>query len=144
LVLANCRKRLVLQCVTERHGALQRVVVCCGVLRCVAVRYCVLQGRSGLQCVAVCGSVLRCIVLCCRVLQCITVFFCVLQCDVYHTPKTPTRHIRVAQPSVAPLLRSFEFRAAFSRRRGMYRHSQEEMHWLSLVRKGVWGLRRRG
>ena len=63
---------------------------------------------------------------------------------VYHTPKTPTTRIRVAQPSAAPLLRSFECRAAFSTRRGMYRHIQGDMHWLSLVWKGVWGLRRRG
>jgi len=63
---------------------------------------------------------------------------------VYHTPKTPTTRIRVAQPSAAPLLRSFECRAAFSTGRGMYRHIQGDMHWLSLVCKGVWGLRRRG
>ena len=63
---------------------------------------------------------------------------------VYHTPKTPTTRIRVAQPSAAPLLRSFECRAAFSRRRGMYRHSQEDMHWLSLVWKGVLGAEEAG
>ena len=63
-------------------------------------------------------------------------------------PKTPTILLRVAQQSAASLLRSFECRAAFSRRRGMYRHIQGDMNWLSLVCtctwKGVCGLRRRG
>jgi hypothetical protein len=58
---------------------------------------------------------------------------------VYQTPTTPTTRIRVAQPSAASLLRSFECRAAFSTRGGTYRHSQEDMHWLSLVWKGVLG-----
>jgi len=76
--------------------------------------------------------------------MCITHAYLHTYTYVYHTPKTPTTRIRVAQPSAAPLWRSLERRAAFSRRRGMYRHSQEDMHWLSLVWKGVWGLRWRG
>jgi len=76
-------------------------MVCCSVLLCVAVYYCVLQcvemRRSVLQRVAVCCnesdvtdvaspddilvcySVLQCVVVCCSVLQCVAVYCSVLQ-----------------------------------------------------------------
>ena len=53
------------------------VVVCCGVLQCVAVRC------SVLQCVAVCCSVLQCVTVCYSVLQCVAVCFSELQCVSY-------------------------------------------------------------
>jgi len=61
---------------------LQRVVVCCSVLQCVAVelrRCLVCRSYSArkyqflLQCVAVCCCVLQRVQVCCSVLQCLTV-----------------------------------------------------------------------
>ena len=59
-------------------------IVCCSVLRCVAVccsvLQCVAMGCNGLQWVAVCCSVLQCVAVCCSVLQCAAACCSVLLC----------------------------------------------------------------
>ena len=45
------------------------MTVCCSVLQCIAVCYCVAVSCSVLQCVAVCYSVLQCVAVCCSVVQ---------------------------------------------------------------------------
>ena len=58
---------------TWKLREIQRVAVCCSVLRCVAVCC------NVLQCVAVCCSVLRCSAVRCSVWQCVAVCCGVLQ-----------------------------------------------------------------
>ena len=48
---------------------MQRVAVCCGVLRCVVVNYTSASSDALLQCVVVCSSVLQCVAVCYIVLQ---------------------------------------------------------------------------
>jgi hypothetical protein len=61
------------------------------------------------------------------------IFTCIHIC-ISHTKDTHDTH--TSRPA--------ECRAAFSTRGGMYRHSQEDMHWLSLVWKGVLGAEEAG
>jgi len=60
----------------HQNVLLWRVVVCYGVLRCVAVCCGVLQ------CVVVCCCVLLCVAVCCGVLQCVAVWCSMLRCVV--------------------------------------------------------------